>query len=235
MIFTSRELSSGAKGAYGARPSRRIEWRLAPKSLTTSIIEIDISLTDIVIQRHGNGLEGLSVRRPSSVVDYAIEGVVRGAAASAIEDEGASDPRLVYISGYTESDRMDRDEDFDPRSVCYIVTDRGSDYVWRTNIYIERYIFSRLVELYASKRIDCAKISILLKVLRDPSGAIDLPTSSHPMLRTVGDRRRRHSRAHLISVLTMLGAAAQVHPAIAAHSAAWGNRIGRRQAPVPQL
>jgi hypothetical protein len=228
MISTSQDTSPAAIGSYDGQQSRRVDWRRAPKSLTTSIVDIDVALTDIVFQRNGNGLASLGARRPPSVLDCAIEGVVP-AAALAIEDDRASAPRLVYISGYAESDRMDREEDFDQRSVCYIAADRGPDHAWRTNIYIECYIFSRLVELYASKRIDYARISILIKVLQDPSGAIALPTLSHPMLRTAGDRLRQHSRAHLMSVQTSLGVAAQVHPA------AWGARAGRRQTPIPQL
>ena len=71
---------------------------------------------------------------------------------------------------------MDRGEDFDQRSVCYIATDRRADYAWRANIYIERYIFRRIVELYASRRIDSVRISVLLKVLRDSSGAVEVPS-----------------------------------------------------------
>ena len=75
----------------------------------------------------------------------------------AAERDGASDPLLVYLSGYEQADRMDRGEDFDQRSVCYIATDRRADYAWRANIYIERYIFRRIVELYASRRIEFGK------------------------------------------------------------------------------
>src|SRR5208283_2633114 len=124
-------------------------------------------------------------------------------AASAPDDADA--PFLVYISGYHDSDRLDRDEDIDRRSICYIATDHGPSYEPHSKIYIENYLFRRLVELYASKRIDSARISIVLKVLQDPSGAIELPTSSQAMLRTAGDRHQ--SRAHLMSVQTSLGAA----------------------------
>jgi hypothetical protein len=235
MILKSGGAVQAASGSSG-RGRRRAEPGRAPKSLTTSLVDIDVALTDIVFHRQGSGLDGLGDRRPSSVVDYAIEGVVRPAA-PAREDDNASVPLLVYVSGYEESDRLDRDEDFDQRSICYIATDRRSDYSWRTDIYIERHIFRRLVELYASKRIDSARISVLLKVLRDSSGAVDLPTSSHPMLRTAGDRYRPQSRAHLMSVQTSLAGATQerAHALFGAWSTSWGARLGRRQKRVHQL
>ena len=212
---------------------RRAAWRTTPKSLTASLLNIDVALTDIVFQRFENGFDGLGDRRPTSLVDYAIEGVVDPGAA---ERDGASDPLLVYLSGYEQADRMDRGEDFDQRSVCYIATDRRADYAWRANIYIERYIFRRIVELYASRRIDSVRISVLLKVLRDSSGAVEVPSLNHPMLRsTAGDRHGRHSRAHLMAVHTSLGAPPQIHPALLARSPAWGARMGRQQALVSQL
>ncbi len=199
----------------------------APKSLATSLIDIDVAITDLVFQRFADGLEA----RGPKAVDYAIEGVVPALAAN--EGAGALQPLLVYVSGYEDADRLDQGEDFDQRSVCYIATDWRPDHAWRTNIYIERFIFRRLVELYASRRIDSARISILLKVLRDPSGAVEVPTLSHPMLRTAGDSHRRHSRAHLMSVQTSLSAAPQVDPEILSHAAAWGARMGRSRALAP--
>ncbi len=198
-------------------------WGRAPKSLATSLIDIDVAITDLVFQRFADGFDA----RGPKAVDYAIEGVVPALAAN--EGAGALEPFVVYVSGYEDADRMDRGEDFDQRSVCYIATDWRPDHAWRTNIYIERFIFRRLVELYASRRIDSVRISILLKVLRDPSGAVEVPTLSHPMLRTAGDSHRRHSRAHLMSVQTSLSAAPQVDPAILSHASAWGARMGRRQ------
>ena len=204
-------------------------WGRAPKSLATSLIDIDVAITDLVFQRFADGLDA----RGPKAVDYAIEGVVPALAAN--EGAGALEPFVVYVSGYEDADRMDRGEDFDQRSVCYIATDWRPDHAWRTNIYIERFIFRRLVELYASRRIDSVRISILLKVLRDPSGAVEVPTLSHPMLRTAGDSHRRHSRAHLMSVQTSLSAAPQVDPAILSHASAWGARMGRRQQVVSDL
>ncbi len=211
------------------RHSRRGGWGRAPKSLATSLIDIDVAITDLVFQRFADGLDA----RGPKAVDYAIGGVVPALAAN--EGAGALEPFVVYVSGYEDADRMDRGEDFDQRSVCYIATDWRPDHAWRTNIYIERFIFRRLVELYASRRIDSVRISILLKVLRDPSGAVEVPTLSHPMLRTAGDSHRRHSRAHLMSVQTSLSAAPQVDPAILSHASAWGARMGRRQQVVSDL
>jgi hypothetical protein len=221
-VISTSEINAGR--AASARQSRRVGWRRAPKALSTALIDIDVALTDIVFQRHRDGVDS---HGPKAVVDYAIEGIVPGGAA----DEGSSEsePFLVYVSGYEDADRMDRGEDFDQRSVCYIETDRRPDHAWRTNIYIERFIFRRLVELYASRRIDSAKISLLLKVLRSPSGAVEVPSLSHPMLRSAGGRHGRHSRAHLMSVQTSLSAASRVKPAILSDASAWGARMGRRQ------
>ncbi len=217
------------KAGVEANPRHRGKggWGRAPKSLATSLIDIDVAITDLVFQRFADGLEA----RGPKAVDYAIEGVVPALAAN--EGVGALQPLLVYVSGYEDADRLDQGEDFDQRSVCYIATDWRPDHAWRTNIYIERFIFRRLVELYASRRIDSARISILLKVLRDPSGAVEVPTLSHPMLRTAGDSHRRHSRAHLMSVQTSLSAAPQVDPEILSHAAAWGARMGRSRALAP--
>ncbi|RBP11947.1 hypothetical protein DFR50_11554 [Roseiarcus fermentans] len=198
------EFVLSALPAGGASQRSRVDWRRPRKTLTTSLVDIDVAMTNIVFQ-HGGSLSALDSRRPSSVIDYAIEGVVRGAEPEELGD-GRSDPVRLYVSGYSANDRLDRDEDIDQRSVCYIAHDRSPDRAWRTNIYIESAIFRRLVELYASKRIDFAKISVLLKVLRDPSGKVDVPVSKHPMLRAAGDRRVEHSRAHLMSVQTALAA-----------------------------
>jgi hypothetical protein len=173
--------------------------------MTTSLVDIDVALTDIVFEPRLDGRNDLDGGRPTAVVDYAIEGVVHPPESP--DGEGASAPYRVYVTGYEKDDRLDRDEDFDPRSVCYIANDENPDEAWRTNIYIESFIFRRLVELYASKRIDSARISILLKVLRDPSGKVDVPALRHPMLRNEDGRRSRHSRAHLMSVQTALNAA----------------------------
>ncbi len=210
-----------------ARSSRRNDNLRGGSGLTTSIVDIDVMLTDIVFEHFGDGLAGFGAKRPSSLVDYAIEGIVYPG--SAIDDGVATEPSLVYLSGYEDGDRMDRSEDVDQRSVCYISNDRRSDYAWSTNIYIERLIFRRLVELYATKRIDCVKISILLKVLRDASGAVDVPTLNQPVLRTMGDRHRRHSRAHLMSVQMGLGAKASFGSESLVHAAPWRTRLGRRQ------
>ena len=75
----------------------------------------------------------------------------------------------------------------------------------------------------------------MLKVLRDPSGAVELPTLSYPMLRTVGDRHYQQSRAHLMSLQTSLGAAPQVaQAATLPHGSTWGARMGRRPSLDPQ-
>ncbi len=165
MISTSGETSRAAEGTHqlnDGRQGRRIDWRSWPDSLTASIIEIDVSLTDVFFGRYGNGLNGLGDRRGSSVVDCAIEGVVR-APASAYENDGLSDASLIYVSGYDESDRLHRGEEIDQRSRCYIATDRREDFARAADIFIERRIVRRLVELYASKSIDSARISIVLK------------------------------------------------------------------------
>ena len=207
------------------RRGRRIDWRRRPKSqLTTSLIDVDIALTDIVFESRAADLDFLGVRAPASVVDYAIEGVVRGTAVAA--EEGA-EPALVYLSGYAEADRMDRSADLDQRSVCYIANDNRPDHAWRTHIYIEQRIFRRLMELYASRRIDAARISIVLHVLRDPSGAVEIPASSEPLLRMAADPNRRHSRAQLMSVETSLAGRAGGRASIL-FQAAGPARVGRR-------
>jgi hypothetical protein len=106
---------------------RRASARRAPQTLTAFLVDLDVAFTDIVFQRLENGLEGLGARRRSALVDHAIEGVARPAAAAA-ERDGASDLFLVYVTGYADADRMDRDEDFDQRSVCYIATDRRLEF-----------------------------------------------------------------------------------------------------------
>lgn len=231
--FTLRTSSTSRGGPGGAHDEeagviRRVFGRGTPKNLTASLLDIDISLTDIVFQRSDNGFDGLGDRRPTALVDYALEGVVDSS--GIIENvDGASEPLLVYVSGYEEADRMDRFEDFDQRSICYIATDRRSDYAWRANIYIERLLFRRLVELYASRRIDFARITVLLKVLRDASGAVEVPSLNHPMLRKADDRNGRHSRAHLMSVHTSLSAVKD-RPALVTRSPTWGARLGRQHA-----
>ncbi len=192
-----------------ARHSLREEWLRPAKNVTTSLLDIDVALTDIVFHSHRDGLDGFGARRPAVVVDYAIEGIVRPAPGA---EESEAEPYVVYVSGYEDRDRTDHGEDFDPRSVCYISNDRRPDFAWSTNIYIENFIFRRLVELYATRRIDSARISILLKVLRDSSGAIDLPILSRPGLLGEDDRHRQHSRAHLMSVQTSLNGAGTAGP-----------------------
>ena len=203
-------------------------WGRAPKSLATSLIDIDVAITDLVFQRFADGLEA----RGPKAFDYAIEGVVPALAAN--EGAGALQPLLVYVSGYEDADRLDRGEDFDQRSVCYIATD------WRPAPCPAHQHLHRALHLsppcrtlrFAADRIPRGSRSCL-KVLRDPSGAVEVPTLSHPMLRTAGDSHRRHSRAHLMSVQTSLSAAPQVDPEILSHAAAWGARMGRSRALAP--
>ena len=117
---------------------RRIDWRRAP-SLTTALIDVDLALTNVVFQQ-GPSLEGANGRRPRA--DHAIECVTRLPG----EDlDSEAETHLVYLSGYAHSDRLDWDEDFDPRSVCYIATDRRPGHAWRTSIFIESFIFRRVV------------------------------------------------------------------------------------------
>ena len=153
-------------------------------------------------------------RARKTIVNYAIEGVV---VSTGVDDEGAgaSVSSVVYVSGYEEADRMDRSEDFDQRSVCYIDSDRRPEAAWRTNIYIERFIFRHLVELYASRRIDSGEDFDLAegfaRSFRSRRGAG--PEAIH-VLRTAGDRLRQHSRAHLVSVQTSLRGGPLVDPEV---------------------
>lgn len=185
---------------------RQIDWRRAP-SLTTALIDVDLALTNIVFQQ-GPSLEGPNGRRPRA--DHAIECVTRLPG----EDlDSEAETHLVYLSGYAHSDRLDWDEDFDPRSVCYIATDRRPGHAWRTSIFIESFIFRRVVELFTTKRIDAARISILVKALRGSSGAIEVPTIGAPMMKSAGATHGQHSRGHLMSVQTSLIGETEVRPA----------------------
>ena len=184
------------------RAERRIDWRHIVKDPDDGSLRYRRFFDRHRVRGDGGGLDAR--REPRAVSRLRHRGRRARRRGSEDEGDGESDLFRVYVSGYDESDRLDRNEDIDQRSVCYIANDRSPDWAWRTNIYIEGVIFRRLVELYASKRIDSARISILLKVLRDPSGKVDVPALRHPMLRTVGDRRYQHSRAHLMSVQTSL-------------------------------
>ena len=216
-----RGQQSRADHIAGRAPQHRLDWRRPYRNLSTSLIDIDVALTDIVFERRGNDFNEFGARRPTSIADCALEGVVRRAPEEG--DEKAAEPVRVFVSGYDQSDRLDRGEDIDQRSVCYIANDRRPERAWRTNIYIEGAIFRRLVELFASKRIDFARISILVTVLRDPSGRLDVPHLRRPMLRTASDPRFQHSRAHIMSVQTALG----VSPGV---GASWAPRSREAQA-----
>lgn len=195
----------------------------AAQGRTTSIVDIDVALRDIVFRRDF-GLDEWGDRRPMGVCDHAIE----GAAQPATNEPGAFDPALIYLTGYEEADRLDRSEDFDQRSVCYIAVDRRPDYAWRTDIFIERRVFRHVVELYASKRIDWARVSVVVAVTRDPSGAIVIPTLSRPPLRAAGDWRRQHTRARLASVETSLKSPPPLHPVLAELPVGWAAPPSRR-------
>ncbi len=206
--------------------SDRIEWRRAARTLTTTIVDIDIALSGVVLQED----DARFGSRAPSPVDYAIEGFVRPPAAAA--DGGPPNPSVVYVSGYRTSDRLDRDEDFDPRSVSYIAIEAGPDQAQRTSIIIEAFIFRRLVELYATRRIDAARLSILLKVFRGASGEIEIPALVAPPLKSAVGLHSRHSRGHLMSVETALSGGTRFRPLFQSSARA---RAARRQDVVPGL
>ena len=206
-----------------ARAKRRLAWGRPRKEVSTSVVDIDVVLRDIVFQRRAP-VQDRTDGVPLTSGDYAIEGVVFHAATDSGNESDAG-PVLVYILGYEQSERMDRDRNLDPRSVCYIDTDRREDFAWHANIYVESFIFGRLVELFASKRIDFVRMSMLLNVLIDMSGTIDVPT--FPALRT-SDGHSQQSRCQLLSVLTSLGVDPHAHAEVDRRSAVWSARLGRR-------
>jgi hypothetical protein len=214
------------------RPGRRVEWRLPQKRLSTALVDIDVHFTEVVFRRRAAALGASDDPRPASF-DYAIEGVVLRSAAQR-DSEDDPERRLVYLYGYRQSERTDRDGDRDPRSICYIANDRREDFAYFANIYIEGRIFRRMVELYATKRIDCARISIVATVLSDSSGAVEAPTLTFPALRTVGDSHREFNRCRLLSVQTSLRFGPRGGGAIGGRTAARGPHAGRPEVAAPR-
>jgi hypothetical protein len=171
------------------------------------VFDIDILLTTIVYQRYPGTLNFLGRRRPSFLEDYAIEGRVEEARHP---ENGSS--LLIYLSGYDDPNLDELRDDLDPRSPCYIATDRRDAHSWSSRMYVRNALFRRLVELHATKRIDAVKLSVRLNMthaaLDAPFGSLKLPfleAPSHPYF--------RHARCQLLSVYTSLAAEAGGAPA----------------------
>ena len=196
------------------------------KGAEVSILDIDVSLHDMVYQRYTSALNFLGRQRPGTVEDYAIEGVVAAPASADAESF------LVYISGFEPGsiDQLDFDRDPDRRSPCFISTDRQSEYAWCTNVFIQGSVFRRLVELYSSRRIDAVRLTIKLHLLRGPADKLELPSVTFPMLGPSGALSLEHVRCQLVSVYTSLRADPTQGSEILPPPQSWGSRLGRRSA-----
>jgi hypothetical protein len=195
------------------------------KGLEVSILDIDVSLHDMVYQRYASAVNFLGRQRPATVEDYAIEGAV-----SAPLSVDEAETFLVYISGFEPDsiDQIELDRDPDRRSPCFISTDRQSEYSWCTNVFIQGAVFRRLVELYASRRIDSVRLTIKLHVLRGPTDKLELPSVTFPMLGPSGALSLQHVRCQLMSVYTSLRADPAHGSEILPPQQTWGSRLGRR-------
>jgi hypothetical protein len=171
------------------------------------VFDIDISLTTIVYQRYTGTLNFLGRRRPSFLEEYAIEGRVHEARHP---ENGTS--LLIYLTGYDDPLLDELQYSVDPRSPCYISTDRRDGYSLSSRMYIRNALFRRLVELHATKRIDAVKLSVRLNMSHGaldapPFGPLALPifeAPSHPFF--------RHARCQLLSVRTSLAGEASKAP-----------------------
>ena len=167
------------------------------------VFDIDISLTTIVYQRYPSTLNFLGRRRPSFLEDYAIEGCVEEARHP---ENGSS--LLIYLSGYDDPLIDELRYNVDPRSPCYIATDRRDAYSWSSRMYVRNALFRRLVELHATKRIDAVKLSVRLNMT---DAALDSPVFGSlklPFLEAPSHPSFRHARCQLLSVYTSLAAEA---------------------------
>ncbi len=190
------------------------------KGLEVSLLDIDVDLHDMVFQRYAGSLNFLGLQRPKAIENYAIEGLV----------SGPDERFLVYISGYgyDSIDQLEFGYESDKRSPCYISTDRHAEYSWCTNIFIQAAIFRRLVELYASKRIDHLRMTVKLHLMRGPADRVELPAVKFPMLGPSGALSPQHVRCQLVSVYTSLRSDPSGGAEILPPSQAWGSRLGRR-------
>lgn len=163
------------------------------------VFDIEISLTTIVYQRYPGTLNFLGRRRPSFLEEYAIEGRV----GQARHPENGSS-LLVYLSGYDDPLLDELRYSVDPRSPCYIATDRRDAHSWSSRIYVRNALFRRLVELHASKRIDAVKLSVRLNMTRVTLDAPSFDTLNLPILEAPSHPYFRHARCQLLSVHTSL-------------------------------
>ena len=111
---------------------------------------------------------------------------------------------LVYLSGYDDPNFDELRYDLDPRSPCYIATDRRDAHSWSSRIYVRNALFRRLVELHASKRIDAVKLSVRLYMTRVSLDAPSFDTLNLPILEAPSHPYFRHARCQLLSVHTSL-------------------------------
>ncbi len=165
------------------------------------VFDIDISLTTIVHQRYQGALNFLGRRRPSVLEDYAIEGRVEEARHS---EDGSS--LLIYLSGYDDPNLDELRYNVDPRSPCYIATDRRDGHSWSSRMYVRNALFRRLVELHATKRIDAVKLSVRLNMAHVTLDAPVFGSLKLPILEAPSHPYFRHARCQLLSVCTSLAA-----------------------------
>jgi hypothetical protein len=165
------------------------------------VFDIDISLTTIVTQRYPDTLNFLGRRRPSFLEDYALEGCVEEARHP---ENGSS--LLIYLSGYDDPLLDEFRYDADPRSPCYIATDRRDAHSWSSRMYVRNALFRRLVELHATKRIDAVKLSVRLNMTHVMLDAPVFGSLKLPILEAPSHPYFRHARCQLLSVYTSLAA-----------------------------
>ena len=163
------------------------------------VVDIDISLTTIVYQPYSGTLNFLGRRRPSFLEDYALEGRVEQARHP---ESGSS--LLIYLSGYDDPNIDELRYNVDPRSPCYIATDRRDAYSWSSRMYVRNALFRRLVELHATKRIDAVKLSVKLNVIHVALDASVFGSLKLPILEAPSHPYFRHARCQLLSVHTSL-------------------------------
>jgi hypothetical protein len=167
------------------------------------VFDIDISLTTVVYQPYPGTLNFLGRRRPSFLEDYAIEGRVEEARHP---ENGSS--LLIYLSGYDDANLDELRYNVDPRSPCYIATDRRDAHSWSSRMYVRNALFRRLVELHATKRIDAIKLSVRLNMAHVTLDAPVFGSLKLPILEAPSHPYFRHARCQLLSVYTSLAAEA---------------------------
>jgi len=165
-------------------------------------LHIDVMLRDIFVRQRTERNRLISHQQPLPLEYCVLEGVGAVANRLGVGQEGEGVDRfIVEIAGYIDDGENLLTFDFRPSAK--LVWHKTSDRSPRLDIYIPNKLSRRLIELFATKRIDRVKLHTQIAVIGEEMGN-GFPQGFPPL----GDANHlyfRRAQCGLLSVITSLG------------------------------